>query len=94
MCLFSLLSILFLFSEIHWRARSNHHTGQNQPADRQLDYTVLTPRTSEAGIPALRKLPCGVAHRYTGFAQTSLWRRMPVYRLCFLKRTGTRMPES
>ena len=23
-----------------------------------------------------------VASRYTGFAQTSLWRRTPVYRLC------------
>ena len=54
----------------------------------------LTLRMAEAGIPALRKLPCGVACRYTGFAQTSLWRRTPVYWLCFLKRTGTRMPES
>ena len=36
---------------------------------------TLTLRTSEAGIPALRKLPCGVGRRYTGFAQTSLWRR-------------------
>ena len=26
----------------------------------------LTLRTSEAGIPALRKLPCGVRSRYTG----------------------------
>ena len=41
---------------------------------------MLTLRTSEAGIPALRKLPCGVGRRYTGFAQTSLWRRKPVYR--------------
>ena len=37
-------------------------------------------RTLEAGIPALRKLPCGVERRYTGFAQTSLSRRKPVYR--------------
>ena len=28
----------------------------------------LTLRMSEAGIPALRKLPCGVARRYPGFA--------------------------
>ena len=28
--------------------------------------TSLTLRTSEAGIPALRKLPCGVGSRYTG----------------------------
>ena len=72
----------------------------------------LTLRTSNAGIPALRKLPCGVGSRYTGFAQTPLWRRKPVYRrhgmsrrhdarrrspvyrLCFLMRTGTWMPES
>ena len=40
----------------------------------------LTLRTSEAGILALRKLPCGVGRRYTGFAQTPLWRRKPVYR--------------
>ena len=40
----------------------------------------LTLRTSEASIPALRKLPCGIGRRYTGFAQTSLWRRKPVYR--------------
>ena len=31
----------------------------------------LTLGTSEAGIPALRKLPCGVGRQYTGFAQTS-----------------------
>ena len=66
--------------------------------------------------------PYNVASQYTGFAQTFLWRRTPVYRLwanfpvashagilaawyvsarrrkpvyrlCFLKRTGTRMPE-
>ena len=42
----------------------------------------LTLRTSEAGIPALRKHPCGVTRRYTGFAQTSPWRCTPVYRLC------------
>ena len=42
----------------------------------------LTLRTSEDSIPALHKLPCGVARRYTGFAQTSLWRRTPVYRPC------------
>ena len=41
---------------------------------------ILTLRTSEAGIPALLKLPCGVGRLYTGFAQTSLWRRQPVYR--------------
>ena len=41
---------------------------------------ILTLRTSEASIPALRKLPCGVARRYTGFVQTSLWHRKPVYR--------------
>ena len=40
----------------------------------------LTLRTSEAGIPALCKLPCCNARRYTGFAQTSLWRRKRVYR--------------
>ena len=40
----------------------------------------LTDRTSEAGISALRKLPCGVGRRYTGFAQTFLWHRKPVYR--------------
>ena len=43
-------------------------------------WVLLTLRTSEAGIPALRKLPCGVARRYTGIAQTSLWRRKPVNR--------------
>ena len=41
---------------------------------------MLTLRTSEAGIPDLRKLPCGIARRCTGFAQTSLSRRKPVYR--------------
>ena len=41
---------------------------------------IFTLSTSEAGTPALRKLPCGVACRYTGFAQTSLWRRKPVCR--------------
>ena len=40
---------------------------------------VLTLRTSEAGIPALRKLPCGVRRPYTGFAETSLWRQKLVY---------------
>ena len=40
----------------------------------------LTLRTSEASIPALRKLPCGVGRRYTDFARTSLWHRKPVYR--------------
>ena len=44
-----------------------------------LSFT-LTLRTSDASIPALRKLPCGVGRLYTGFAQTSLWRRKPVYR--------------
>ena len=29
----------------------------------KIDFTL---RTSEAGIPALRKLPCGVGSRYTG----------------------------
>ena len=29
-------------------------------------WTILTLRMSEAGIPALRKLPCGVGSRYTG----------------------------
>ena len=43
-------------------------------------FYYLTIRTSEAGIPALRKLPCGVGRQYTGFAQTFLWRRKPVYR--------------
>ena len=68
----------------------------------------LTLRTSEAGIPALCKLPCGVARRYrlcTNFPVASeagipaardvnARRRTPVYRLCFLMRTGTGMPES
>ena len=40
----------------------------------------LTLRTSETGILALCKLPCGITRPYTGFAQTSLWRRKPVYR--------------
>ena len=30
------------------------------------NYHILTLRTSEANIPALRKLPCGVGRRYTG----------------------------
>ena len=42
---------------------------------RIIEFSDLTLRTSEAGILALRKLPCGIARRYTGFAQTSLWRR-------------------
>ena len=45
-------------------------------------YFSVTPKTSQAGIPALRKLPVASARRYTGFVQTSLWRRTPVYRLC------------
>ena len=55
-------------------------------------YGTLTLRTSEAGIPALRKLPCGVGSRYTG--GTVCQRQASVYRLCFLMHTGTRMPES
>ena len=43
-------------------------------------FVILTLRTSEAGIPALRKLPCGVGRRYTSFVQTSLWRRKLVFR--------------
>ena len=50
---------------------------------------MLTLWTSEAGIPTLRKLPCGVRSRYTGFAQTSLWHRKPVYR-----RNGMSTPAS
>ena len=43
----------------------------NQCSTNPLPIYLLTLRTSEAGIPALRKLPCGVGSRYTGFAQTS-----------------------
>ena len=65
---------------------------------------VFTLRTSEAGIPALRKLPCGIARRQyrlcANFPVASeagipaaryvnARRRTPVYRLCFLMRTGT-----
>ena len=42
--------------------------------------TVLTLRTSEAGIPAARYV--------------NARRRTQVYRLCFLMCTGTGMPES
>ena len=48
--------------------------------DRKGTLYYLTLKTSDAGIPALRKLPSGVGCQYTGFAQTSLWRRKPVYR--------------
>ena len=54
----------------------------------------LTLRTSQAGIPALRKLPCGVACRYTGGTICQCQASHAVYWLCFLKHTGTRMPES
>ena len=60
------------------------------------------PVASHAGIPTLRKLSCGVhasipAHGMStpGVARYVNARRCtPVYWLCFLKRTGTRMPES
>ena len=50
---------------------------------------ALTLRTSEAGILALRKLPCGLARRYTGFAQTSLWCRKPEYRRTVCQRQAS-----
>ena len=50
----------------------------------------LTRRTSEAGIPALRKLPCGVRSRYIGFAQTSLWRQNSVYQRHGMSTSGVR----
>ena len=50
----------------------------------------LTLRTSEAGIPALRKLPCGVERWYAGFAQTSLWRQKSVYRRHGMSTPGVR----
>ena len=53
-------------------------------------HPVLNLRTSEAGIPALRKLPCGVGRRYTGFAQTSLWRQKSVYRRHGMSTPGVR----
>ena len=68
----------------------------------------LTLRTSEAGIPALRELPYGVGSRYTGGTvcqrqapevsipaarYVNARRQKSVYRLCFLMRTGTGMPE-
>ena len=34
------------------------------------------------GIGSLMLNPQDVGRRYTGFAETSLWRRTPVYRLC------------
>ena len=56
--------------------RQRHHR-VHKKGSQQGD--PLTLRTSDAGIPALRKLPCGVGRRYTDLAQTSLWRRKPVY---------------
>ena len=44
--------------------------------------TLLTLWTPGAGIPVLRKLQNGARNRYTGFAQISLRRQKPVYRVC------------
>ena len=43
---------------------------------------ILTLWTPGASIPVLRKLPYGARNRYTGFAQISLRRQKPVYRVC------------
>ena len=50
---------------------------------------VVTLRTSDAGIPALRKLPCCVGRRYTGFVQTSLWSWKSVYRRTVCQRQAS-----
>ena len=55
-----------------------------------LSPSILTLRTSEAGIPALCKLPCGVRSRNTGFVQTSLWRQKSVYRRHGMSTPGVR----
>ena len=39
--LYWLLFSFFLFSEIHWRAGSNHPTGRIWPAGHQLEHTVI-----------------------------------------------------
>ena len=44
--------------------------------------SLLTLWTPGAGIPVLRKLPYGARNRYTGFAQISLRRQKPIYRVC------------
>ena len=88
-----------------------------------LEFETFTRMKEDLGIKSKTSLNPSDVGRYTGFAQTSLWRRMPVYRhcanfpvaseagipaaryvndrrrtpvyrLCFLKCTGTRMPES
>ena len=53
--------------------------GTSLSAETYLLSVLLILRTSEDGIPALSKLPCGVARWYTGFTQTSLWHQKPVY---------------
>ena len=58
-----------------------------------LTYIIIL-MTSEAGIPTLRKLPYGVRSRYTDGMEVNARRQKSVYRLCFLLRTGTGMPES
>ena len=65
---------------------------------------ILTLRTSEAGISTLHKLPYGV-RRHGSQRQApevsipsaryyNARRQKSVYRLCFLLRTGTGMPDS
>ena len=51
-------------------------------------FKMLTLRTSEAGIPTLRKLLYGVRSRYTDGTEVNARRQKSVYRLCFLLRTG------
>ena len=65
-----------------WSCRSSIFAAEDKKVDSASEdmSQILTLRTSDAGIPALRKLPYGVERRYTGFAQSSLWRRKPVYR--------------
>ena len=44
----------------------NFHQFTHSNNDTRAKKPVLTLKTSDAGIPALRKLPCGVGRRYAG----------------------------
>ena len=54
---------------------------------------LLTIWTPEAGIPAARYINATARSRYTGGTVLNAPGQKPIYRICFLMRTGTGMLE-